>query len=107
MLDLHCIVAFTGTGYSARLASKERLTAPVVALTPSVDVYHQLNLVWGVRPLLIDQEVETFEAVVQQVESCLLERQLAVKGDRILIMGGIPMRVLGGTNFLKIHTIGA
>jgi pyruvate kinase len=107
VLDLHCIVAFTGTGHSARLASKERLTAPVVALTPSADVYHQLNLVWGVRPLLIDQEVDTFEAVVQQVELCLLERQLAVKGDRILIMGGIPMRVLGGTNFLKIHTIGA
>ncbi|NJO42155.1 MAG: pyruvate kinase [Cyanobacteria bacterium CRU_2_1] len=105
-LDLRCILAFTHSGYTARLAAEERPRAPVVAATPNSNVYHRLNLVWGVKPLMIEQEVETFEDAVEQAESCLIERNLVLLGDRILIMGGIPMRTAGGTNFLKIHTIG-
>jgi pyruvate kinase len=105
VLKLRAIVAFTSTGYSALLASSERPKAPVIAVTPHAKVYHRLNLIWGIKPLLIDQEEETFEAVLKQVETCLLERSLVVPGDRILIMGGIPMQQPGGTNFLKLHTI--
>lgn len=106
IINLRCIVAFTHTGYTARLAAEERPKAPVIAITPSLQVYHRLNLVWGVKPLLIDQEVELFEDAIKQAEACLIERQFAIPGDRILIMGGIPMRTAGGTNFLKLHTIG-
>jgi len=105
VLDFRCIVAFTATGYTAILASKERLKLPIIALTPSINVYHRLNLVWGVKPLLLDQEVNSFEMVIQQVESYLIGRNLASQGDRVLIVGGIPMGVQGGTNFLKIHIL--
>ncbi|PZO35996.1 MAG: pyruvate kinase [Pseudanabaena frigida] len=102
-IDFRCIVAFTASGYTAILASKERLKIPIIALSPNINVYHRLNLVWGVKPLLLDREVTSFEMVIQQVESCLLERNLAIEGDLILIVGGIPMGIKGGTNFLKIH----
>ena len=105
VIDFHCIVAFTASGYTAILASKERLKIPIIALTPSINVYHRLNLVWGVKPLLLDQEVNSFEMVIQQVESYLIGRNLASQGDRVLIVGGIPMGVQGGTNFLKIHIL--
>lgn len=105
VLDLRWIVAFTSSGYTARLAAAERPNAPVMAMTPSLEVYHRLNLEWGVQPVLIEQEVDTFEDVIQQAEACLSEYQLALPGDRILVMGGIPMKTKGGTNFLKIHTI--
>lgn len=105
VIDLRCIVAFTASGYTAILASKERLKVPIIALTPNINVYHRLNLVWGVKPLLLDREVDNFEMVIQQVESSLLGRNLATKGDRILIVGGIPMGKKGGTNFLKIHIL--
>lgn len=105
VLDLRAIVAFTSTGFSALLASSERPKAPVIAITPHANVYHRLNLVWGVKPLLIEQEQETFEEVLQQVEAFLLERRLVTAGDLILIMGGIPMHQTGGTNFLKLHTV--
>jgi pyruvate kinase len=104
-LDLRCIVAFTASGYSAQLAAEERPKALVVGLTPDRKVYHRLNLIWGLMPVLIDQEVETFEDVVQQAEASMMQRQMAAPGDRILIMGGIPMSTSGGTNFLKIHQI--
>jgi len=105
VIDFRCIVAFTASGYTAILASKERLKTPIIALTPNINVYHRLNLVWGVKPLLVDEEVSSFEMVLQQVESCLLGRNIAAKGDRILIIGGIPMGIQGGTNFLKIHIL--
>lgn len=102
-LGLRWIIAFTSTGYTARLAAEERPQAPVIAMTPSLNVYHRLNLVWGVKPMLIDHEVDSFEDAIKQAEVCLQERELVAPGDRVLIMGGIPMRVSGGTNFLKLH----
>jgi pyruvate kinase len=106
ILDLRYIVAFTSTGYTARLAAAERPHAPVIAITPNLKVYHRLNLGWGITPILIEDEVDSFEDVIQQTETCLKERRLVESGDRVLIMGGIPMKTAGGTNFLKIHTIG-
>lgn len=107
ILDLRYIVTFTTSGYTALLASKERPSVPVIAITPYVKVYHRLNLIWGVIPILIAQEVDSFEALIHQAENCLKERQLATLGDKVLIMAGIPTKQARGTNFLKIHAIGS
>jgi pyruvate kinase len=105
ILDLRYIVAFTSTGYTALLAAKERPKMPVIALTRSKNVYHRLNLVWGVKPLLIDQEADSFEGMILQSQDILKQRKLVNNGDKILIVGGIPTGKAMGTNFLKIHTI--
>lgn len=104
-LDLHCIVALTASGYTAKLAAAERPRVPVVAFTPDRQVYHRLNLVWGVRPLLLEQEGDSFEEILKRMETCLLERNFAAPGDKVLVLGGIPAHKTRGTNFLKIHTI--
>ncbi|MGB5772314.1 MAG: pyruvate kinase, partial [Crocosphaera sp.] len=106
ILDLRYIVTFTTSGYTSLIASKERPSVPVIAITPSVKVYHRLNLIWGLIPLLINNEFDSFEALVNQAETCLKQRQLTVSGDKVLIMAGIPTKKARGTNFLKIHTIG-
>ncbi|HBB31236.1 MAG TPA: pyruvate kinase [Cyanobacteria bacterium UBA8803] len=104
-LDLQCIIALTETGYTAKLAAAERPRVPVVAFTPNPQVYHCLNLVWGVRPILLKQHGDNIEEIIKQMETCLLERNFATPGQKILIMGGIPAHKTRGTNFLKIHTI--
>jgi pyruvate kinase len=105
IIDLRCIVAFTYSGYTALLAATERPKIAVVALTTNRDVYHRLNLVWGVKPLLVDEGVASFEAMLTQAENILKVRNLATSGDKVLIVGGIPTQKTMGTNFLKIHTI--
>ena len=105
VLNLRYIVCFTATGYTARIASGERPKAMVVAFTPNIDVYHRLNLVWGVKPVYLEQEGTTFEELVATAETYLVAKQLAQSGDRLLIMGGIPTQTPQGTNFLKIHEI--
>jgi len=105
VLDLRCIVTLTETGHSARLAAAERPSVPVVALTPHRRVYHQLNLAWGVHPLLLEDLAATLDGVLVQMEQVLVARGLAASGDKVLVMGGLPMRSAGSTNFLKIHTL--
>lgn len=107
ILDLRCIAAFTSTGYTAQLAASERPNTLVVALTPNIRVYHRLNLIWGVKPLLLDREVESFEDLVKLTETNLIRANIAHLGDQILILAGIPTKHPKGTNFLKIHTIGS
>lgn len=106
VLNLQCIVAYTESGYSALIAAGERPTVPVVALTPDRDVYHRLNLVWGVKPVLIKEFATTFEEMIKLAETSLLEGDMASRGDQVLVMGGIPANHPKGTNFLKIQTIG-
>jgi pyruvate kinase len=106
VLDLQCIVAYTESGYSAMIAAGERPNAPVVAFTPDRDVYHRLNLVWGVKPILVNESATTFEEMAKLAETSLLQGGMASPGDQVLVMGGIPSNQPQGTNFLKLQTIG-
>ncbi len=105
ILDLRCIACFTTTGYTAKISAAGRPRAPAIAFTPSMEVYHALNLVWGVKPLLLPEPNFAFEKLIEQMEACLWERNLVNSGDKILILGGSPIQKARGTNFLKIHSL--
>jgi len=100
-----CIVVLTTSGRSAQFVAAERPSAPVFAFTTHLKVYHGLNLLWGIRPILIDDHADTFEEMVAIAEKNLTARKLASAGDKILLMGGIPAHQAGGTNFIMIHMI--
>ncbi len=101
-----CIVVLTTSGRSARFVAAERPDSPIFALTTHLQVYHALNLLWGIRPIFIDDHPNTFEEMVSMAENNLLKRNLVYSGDKILVLGGIPAHEAGGTNFIKIHTVG-
>jgi pyruvate kinase len=106
-LDLKYIVCFTETGYTATIASGERPNAMVVACTSKETVYHWMNLIWGVKPILLDSFPHSFEEMVTTAEISLRSRHLVEPGDKLLVMGGVPANTPKGTNFLKIHTVGS
>jgi pyruvate kinase len=106
-LDLRCIVVLTTSGYTARFAAAERPKALVVAVTTDADVYHRLNLFWGIRPVLEPKSPENFEGLVALAEAVATRRKFAAEGDTILVIGGVPSRQCRGSNLLKIHTVGA
>jgi pyruvate kinase len=100
-----CIVVLTASGYTAAKVAAERPRSPVFALTTDLRVYHALNLVWGLKPLLVQREVETFEDLVELAESTLKGRRIVEPGNHLLVLGGVPARQPRGTNFIKIHTV--
>jgi pyruvate kinase len=105
VLHAKAIVAFTQSGFSARLISSERPDVPVVALTPFPEVQRRLGLYWGVSSRLI-RKVETTDEMVNEVEATLLGDGTVRNGDVIVIISGAPMWVTGTTNLLKLHRIG-
>jgi pyruvate kinase len=100
-----CIAVLTTSGRSAQFVAAERPKTPVFALTTHIKVYHALNLLWGVKPLFIQNHPDTVEEMVAVFENTLLERKLVAPGDKILMMAGIPAHIPGGTNFLMVHTV--
>ena len=105
VLHAKAIVAFTQSGFSARLISSERPDVPMVALTPVPEVQRRLGLYWGVSSRLI-RKVDTTDEMIQEVEATLLGDGTVRNGDVIVIISGGPMWVTGTTNLLKLHRVG-
>jgi len=100
-----CIVVLTTSGQSAQSVASNRPNAPVFALTTHLKVYHGLNLLWGINPVLIQDHPDTFEEMVALCEKTVLDKKIAIPGDTIILLGGIPAHREGGSNFVKLHTI--
>jgi len=105
VVDLCAIVVLTTSGRSARYVAAERPKTPIFALTSHLPVYHMLNLLWGIRPILTRQHPSSFEEITNFIENELSMMKLVCSGEKILLLGGIPAHIEGGTNFVKIHKI--
>ncbi len=105
VLGVRAIVAFTQSGFSARLISQERPDVAIIALTPFVEVQRRLALSWGVSSRLI-RKVETTDDMIEEVESTLLGDGSVRMNDVLVIISGSPMWVTGTTNLLKLHRVG-
>jgi len=104
-LGVSRIVAFSQSGFTARLVARYRPSAPIVAFTPEEAVARRIQLVWGVRPLVTGTDVATLDEVVQAVERHLLDADLVAPGERIIILMGHPIRDRPLTNLMRVHRI--
>ena len=100
-MDVKVIAAFTHTGFSARLVSKDRPAVPIYAFVPDESVGRRLTLDWGVRPVVIEYGGTT-EELIAAVEAELARLNVVRSGDAVVFVGGTPMGVAGRTNFIKI-----
>ncbi|MFW6175473.1 MAG: pyruvate kinase, partial [Acidobacteriota bacterium] len=97
-LPVRQIVAFSQGGFTARMVARNRPDAPILVFTTDPAVARRIQLVWGVRPLLMDAEVEHHDEVVEVVERQLLETGSARPGEGIVILMGDPIRERPLTN---------
>jgi len=104
-LHVKVIAVFTHSGFTARLVSRYRPQAPIIAFSPEAETRRRLALIWGVVPKNI-RDVRKIDGLAEIAEERLLEERLVRKGDVIAIVAGTPMGVRGTTNFMKFHTIG-
>ena len=104
-LDVAAIVAFTQSGYTAKMISRMRPACFIIAITPVERVQRQLALSWGVIPLLVD-EVTTADALFDMGEKKTVESGYVKNGDLIVITGGVPIGVSGTTNTMKVNMVG-
>jgi pyruvate kinase len=104
-LKAHAIVTATSSGHTARMVSKHRPNAPIIATTDREDVSRRLLLSWGVYPVLTKRAKTTDELLSVSVEGAL-SSGIVQHGDLLVITAGVPVGQPGTTNMIKVHTIG-
>jgi pyruvate kinase len=104
MLHAPLVVVFTKSGFSARVVSAHRPGVSILVLTDQERTYRQLSLVWGVIPELVPH-ADTYEEMVSRAKDAVVRRDLASRGDRIVVTAGVPFDTPGTTNLLKVETV--
>lgn len=104
-LNASAIITATQSGLSARMMSKYRPKAQIVATTQEWKVARKLSIVWGVIPIIVEKMVSTDEVILKSVNQATAQG-VVKKGDMVIIAAGIPIGYTGTTNFMKVHIVG-
>ncbi|MEO1180371.1 MAG: pyruvate kinase [Cyanobacteria bacterium J06636_28] len=105
-LNAAAIMSLTKTGSTARNVSKFRPPTPILAVTPHVEVARRLQLVWGVKPLLVvdlPSSNQTFQSAVNVAQ----EKSLLDDGDLVVMTAGTLQGVSGSTDLIKVELVTA
>ena len=102
-LNISIIMTMTHSGSTARMISKYRPKATIFALTPFNEIVRQLQLIWGVIPIKVDN-YDSVEIIPELCTKVLKELGNTKTGDKFVITGGVPMGIKGTTNYLSVQT---
>ena len=105
-LNAKAIVTVTKSGKTARMISKYRPSCEIIGCTTYPNVCRQLNMSWGVIPLLIEEEQETFDLFENAVHSAQVSG-LVNNNELVIITAGVPLGISGTTNMLKVQVVGS
>jgi pyruvate kinase len=101
-LRIKVLVAYTESGYTARLISEFRPRARILALTPHPEVVRRMALYWGVEGRLVGR-VESTDAMIRQVQRICREERVCRPGATVVIVAGVPLNVPGNTNLMTVR----
>jgi pyruvate kinase len=104
-LRMKAIAVFTESGSSARLVSKYRPRAPIIAFSPNQETRRQMSLLWGVLPRSIVR-VHDIDQLSKAAEDRLKEERLVKRGDIVGVVAGTPLGTTGTTNLMRLVRIG-
>ncbi|MEJ8306941.1 pyruvate kinase [Saccharibacillus sacchari] len=103
-LDVKAIVTSTQSGTTARMISKYRPVAPIIAVTTQEQTLRALALSWGVIPVkgeVAETTDELFESALQGAKNS----GVVFEGDLVVITAGVPLGRSGSTNLIKVDQI--
>jgi len=98
------IVALTYYGFAARMIARYRPVQRIIAMTPNEKVASQLLLTFGCNPVLIEK-LNTLPAAIKEAKKHCLKSKLVQKGDKIVIVAGMPFGKSGMTNTILVERI--
>ena len=104
-LNAKAIIAVTRSGNTARMVSKYRPGCQIIACTPDERTWRQLNMVWGVAPILTKEEY-SMEILLLHATEAAEENGYVKKGDVVVLTVGVPLGPSGNTNLLKATVVG-
>ncbi|WP_138495606.1 pyruvate kinase [Paenibacillus pinistramenti] len=103
-LKAEAIIVSTESGFTARMVSKYRPKAPIIAVTPQKEVLPKICLLSGVIPVLGDKVATTDEMFESSIRNALNTGYIH-KGDTIVLSAGLPVMQAGTTNLVKVQQV--
>lgn len=104
-LQVAAIIAPTESGHTAKMISKYRPKAPILAITSDIRICRRLTLVWGVLTQYRER-ANTTDEMLQHAMEAAQEAKFVSNGDTVIITAGLPVGETGMTNMMKIHVVG-
>ena len=101
-LKIKVIMTMTHSGSTARMISSYRPQSSIYALTPFTKIVRQLQLIWGVQPMRVDN-YDNVDSIPGLCNKILDHIKVINKKDQFVITGGVPMGIAGTTNYLSIQ----
>ena len=103
-LNASAIITVTKSGGSARMISKYRPDCTIIGCAISEKVSRQLNMSWGVVPVVLEEKSDLFELFDHAAETAK-QQGLVEVGDVTVFTSGVPIGMSGTTNMIKVHII--
>lgn len=103
-INAKAIITVTKSGTTARRISKFRPSCPIIGGTTSEIVCRQMNLSWGVTPMIIEEQNNSDELFQHSVNMAKQEGYVH-NDDIVVITAGIPLGQSGTTNMLKVEKV--
>jgi pyruvate kinase len=104
LLPIAAVVTYTTSGTSSLRAARERPSAPILSMAPSVRVARRMVLGWGLHSVEVPQ-IASVDEMSAYACKAVIDEGFAAKGDTIVVAAGTPVGVSGTTNTLKVLTI--
>lgn len=104
-LGATAILTVTKSGRTARMISKYRPACPIISGTTDPTVLRQMNLSWGVIPIMVEEQDNT-DKLFDHVVDVAKQNRLVKDGDLVVITAGTPIGLSGTTNLLKVQLVG-
>ncbi len=102
--DVVGIAAFTESGHTALMISKQKPMVPVFGLTFHTDCARRLAMYRGLIPVPVSR-VETTDQLFHMVGERLKEIHAVQSGDQVVVTMGLPFGKTGTTNLLHVMVI--
>ena len=104
-LGVRQIVAFSKSGFTARLISRYRPDVSILAFVSNPAVARSVQMYWGVRPILVSERCETSDEVMAMIERHLADASLARSGHNLIVLMAEPLNSGALTNVMRVHRI--
>jgi pyruvate kinase len=98
------IVCYTESGSTGIKVSRVRPSQTILTITPVIETARKLSLAWGVLCFLQKDESD-LEHMIELAKITVKKSGLAFTGDKVVITAGVPLKVQGTTNLIRVTTV--
>ncbi|MCE5313450.1 MAG: pyruvate kinase [Armatimonadota bacterium] len=103
-IKVSAIITCTYGGTTARLVSKYRPEAQIIAAASNDETARRLTLSWGVNPIFVEMAKDT-DGLIENAVEAACDNKLVKKGDTALVIAGVPVGIPGNTSLIRVLTV--